>query len=127
MILWQIEDGGDKLERIKAALDFSTHENLIILGEKHSPRGVSHVFYTLYNSMFRDCFDFSFDWYDNADQVFSVENEDLILRVRQDKYIFRLDVGVEVKPGSYNISNTKPIGQLILNFLNENQEPAASS
>lgn len=127
MILWQIEDGGDKLERIKAALDFSTHENLIILGEKHSPRGISHVFYTLYNSMFRDCFEFSFDWYDNADQVFSIENNDLTLRVQGDKYIFRLDAGIEVKPGSYNISNTKPIGQLILNFLNENQEPAASA
>lgn len=127
MILWQIEDGGDTLERIKAALDFSTHRNLVILGEKHSSRGISHVFYTLRDSMFRDCFDFSFDWYDNADQVFSIENNDLILRVRQDKYIFRLDAGVEVKPGSYNISNTKPIGQLILNFLNENQEPAASS
>lgn len=77
--------------------------------------------------MFRDCFDFSFDWYDNADQVFSIENEDLILRVRQDKYIFRLDAGIEVKPGSCNISNTKPIGQLILGFLNENQELAVSA
>lgn len=77
--------------------------------------------------MFRDCFDFSFDWYDNADQVFSIENNDLILRVRQDKYIFRLDAGIEVKPGSYNISNTEPIGQLILGFLNENQELAVSA
>lgn len=127
MILWQVKDGGDKLERIKAALDFSTHENLIILGEKHSPRGISHVFYTLRDSTFRDCFDFSFDWYDNANQVFSIENEDLILRVRQDKYIFRLDAGVEAKPGSYNISNTKPIGQLILGFLNENQELAVGA
>lgn len=127
MILWQVKDGGDKLERIKAALDFSTHENLIILGECFSPRGISHVFYTLYNSMFRDCFDFSFDWYDNADQVFSIENNDLILRVRQDKYIFRLDAGIEVKPGSYNISNTEPIGQLILGFLNENQELAVGA
>ena len=127
MILWQVKDGGDKLERIKAALDFSTHRNLIILGERYSPRGISHVFYTLRDSTFSDCFDFSFDWYDNADQVFSIENNDLILRVRQDKYIFRLDVGVEMKPGSHNISNTKPIGQLILGFLNENQEMAVGA
>ena len=85
------------------------------------------MFYTLYNSMFRDCFDFSFDWYDNADQVFSIENNDLILRVQGDKYIFRLDAGVEVKPGSYNISNTEPIGQLILGFLNEKSELAVSA
>ena len=125
--MWQVKDGGDKLERIKAALDFSTHRNLIILGERYSPRGISHVFYTLRDSTFSDCFDFSFDWYDNADQVFSIENEDLTLRVQGDKYIFRLDAGVEVKPGSYNISSTEPIGQLILGFLNENQEMAVGA